>query len=36
MDPTAEQVADMWTKLLGPGPFVVFRSSSVGLVPFLC
>jgi hypothetical protein len=33
--PTAEQVADMWTKQLGPGPFVVFRSRFMGLVPVL-
>jgi hypothetical protein len=33
--PTAEQVADMWTKQLGPGPFVVFRGRFMGLVPFL-
>ena len=33
--PTAEQVADMWTKQLGPGPFVAYRSRFLGLVPFL-
>jgi hypothetical protein len=33
--PTAEQIADMWTKQLGPGPFVVFRSRFMGLVSFL-
>ncbi len=29
--PTAEQVADMWTKQLGPGLFVVFRGRFMGL-----
>jgi hypothetical protein len=29
--PTAEQMADMWTKQLGPGPFVVFGVDSWGL-----
>ena len=33
--PTAEQIADMWTKQLGPGPYSVFRSRFMGLVPFL-
>ncbi len=33
--PTAEQIADMWTKQLGPGLFVVFRSRFMGLVSFL-
>ena len=33
--PTAEQIADMWTKQLGPGPFAAFRSRFMGLVPFL-
>jgi hypothetical protein len=33
--PTAEQIADMWTKQLGPDPFVVFRGRFMGLVPFL-
>jgi hypothetical protein len=33
--PTAEQIADMWTKQLGPGPYNVFRSRFMGLVPFL-
>ena len=33
--PTAEQIADIWTKQLGPGPYTVFRSRFMGLVPFL-
>jgi len=33
--PTAEQIADMWTKQLGPGPFVIYRSRFMGLVPYL-
>ncbi len=33
--PTAEQIADMWTKKLGPCPFAVFQSRFMGLVPFL-
>jgi hypothetical protein len=33
--PTAEQITDMWTKQLGPGPFAVFRIRFMGLVPFL-
>jgi hypothetical protein len=34
--PTAELIADMWTKQqLGPGPFTVFRSRFMGLLPFL-
>ena len=33
--PTAEQIADMWTKQLGPGPFVIYRSHFMGLVPYL-
>jgi hypothetical protein len=32
---TAEQIADMWTKQLGPGPFVLFRGRFMGFVPFL-
>jgi hypothetical protein len=30
--PTAEQIADMWSNQLGPGPYAVFRSRSVGLL----
>ena len=33
--PTDEQIADMWTKQLGPGPFVAYRGRFMGLVPFL-
>ena len=33
--PTAERIADMLTEQPGPGSFVVFRSSFMGLVPFL-
>jgi hypothetical protein len=33
--PTAEQIADMWTQQLGPGPFAVFRNRFMGLDPFL-
>ena len=33
--PTDEQIADMWTKQLGPGPFVTHRGRFMGLVPFL-
>jgi hypothetical protein len=33
--PTAEQIADMWTKQLGPGPYNVFQSHFMELVPFL-
>ena len=32
---SAEQIADMWTKQLGPGPFVAYRGRFLGLVPFL-
>ena len=34
--PTAKQIADMWAKQLGPGPFVIFRSRIMGLVSFSC
>ncbi len=34
--PTAEQIADMWTKQLGLGPYSVFRSRFMGRGPFLC
>ncbi len=36
--PTDDQIADMWTKQQGPGPFVVYRGRFMGLdrlVPFL-
>ncbi len=32
--PTDEQIADMWTKQHGPGPFVAYRRCFMGLVPF--
>ena len=33
--PTDEQITDMGTKQLGPGPFVAYRGHFMGLVPFL-
>ena len=33
--PTDSQIADIWTKQVGPGPFMVFRSRFMGLVPYL-
>ncbi len=33
--PTAEQIADMWPKQLGPGPFLVFEGLFTGLDPFM-
>ena len=33
--PTDSQIADIWTKQIGPGPFMVFRSRFMGLVPYL-
>jgi hypothetical protein len=30
--PTAEQVADIWTKQMGPGSFIVFRGRFIGLI----
>jgi hypothetical protein len=33
--PTAEQVADIWTKQMGPGSFIVFRGRFMGLIFFL-
>ena len=33
--PTDEQIADMWTKQLGPGPFIAHRGRFMGLIPFL-
>ncbi len=32
---TAEQIADMWTKQLGPGPVIIYRSRLMGLDPYL-
>jgi hypothetical protein len=32
---TDEQIADMWTKQLGLGPFVIFRTRFMGLVSYL-
>jgi hypothetical protein len=29
--PAAEQIADMWPKQLGPGPFLVFGGRFLGL-----
>jgi hypothetical protein len=33
--PTAEQVADIWTKQMGSGSFIVFRGRFMGLIHFL-
>ncbi len=33
--PTAEQVADIWTKQMGPESFIVFRGRFMGLIRFL-
>jgi hypothetical protein len=33
--PTAEQIADVWTKQLGPGSFVVYRGRFMGVIPFV-
>ena len=33
--PTEAQIADMWTKQVGPGPFVAYRARFMGLVPCL-
>jgi len=33
--PSAEQIADAYARQLGLGPFVIFRTRFMGLVPYL-
>ena len=33
--PTVDQLADIWTKQLGPGPFLSHRARFMGFVPVL-